>query len=121
MQSTRPLPAWLGPAVLLLGALLLLLLGARSASAPPASSSAGASSAGSRLDGQSALPSAAASQSSAQFVAKRTSCRPYNEYLPNQRYVVYSPSGGLNNQREELEAAMQIAVLLNRCAAPRGG
>jgi hypothetical protein len=30
------------------------------------------------------------------------------------KYLVYSPSGGFNNQREELECAMEIARLTNR-------
>ena len=46
--------------------------------------------------------------------APRTHAGPYNEYDPNRRYVIYSPSGGFNNQREELEAAMYIGSLLNR-------
>jgi hypothetical protein len=46
--------------------------------------------------------------------APRTHVGPYNEYVPGRRYFIYSPSGGWNNQRECLENAVQIGVLLNR-------
>lgn len=44
----------------------------------------------------------------------RTSAVGYNEVKDGERYFVYSPSGGFNNQRKELESAMRIAIVLNR-------
>ena len=46
--------------------------------------------------------------------APRTHAGPYNEYRRGERYLLYSPNGGFNNQREELESAVQMAVVLNR-------
>lgn len=46
--------------------------------------------------------------------APRTHEGPYNEMVPGEKYFLYSPSGGFNNQREELTNAMEIARVLNR-------
>lgn len=45
---------------------------------------------------------------------KRTSKLEYNRVLPGERYFMYSPSGGFNNQRKELEYGLKISKLLNR-------
>jgi len=56
------------------------------------------------------------------FKIVRTSRLPYNFILPGERYLIYSPSGGFNNQREELESAVQIALMTNRTLlAPMAG
>ena len=39
---------------------------------------------------------------------------PYNQINLDEKYLIYSPSGGFNNQREELESAVEVAFLLNR-------
>lgn len=44
----------------------------------------------------------------------RTSDLEYNRIVDGKRYFMYSPSGGFNNQRKELEYALKIAKLLNR-------
>ena len=44
----------------------------------------------------------------------RTSQVAYNQVDDGARYFVYSPSGGFNNQRKELESAMRVAIVLNR-------
>lgn len=46
--------------------------------------------------------------------APRSHPGPYDEYVPGERYVLYSPSGGFSNQRLELEYAVEIGKMLNR-------
>jgi hypothetical protein len=48
------------------------------------------------------------------LVAPRSHPGPYNEYVPGNKYLIYSPSGGFSNQRMEIEYAMEIGKLLNR-------
>jgi len=49
-----------------------------------------------------------------ELVAPRSHDGPYDEYIPGEEYLIYSPSGGFSNQRMELEYAVEIAKLLNR-------
>ena len=44
----------------------------------------------------------------------RTCGLEYNQVVSGKRYFMYSPSGGFNNQRKELEYGLMIAKLLNR-------
>ena len=48
------------------------------------------------------------------FHVPRTSNATYNEVADDERYFVYSPSGGFNNQRLELEFALRMAKVFNR-------
>lgn len=44
----------------------------------------------------------------------RTSNVPYNQIYNNDKYFVYSPTGGLSNQLIELAIALEICTMLNR-------
>lgn len=48
------------------------------------------------------------------LLAPRSYNGTYNEYLPGNKYLIYSPSGGFSNQRKEIEYAIVIGQLLNR-------
>lgn len=61
-------------------------------------------------------PSSSIFKASASYEpAPRTHLGPYNEIRRDgTKYFIYSPSGGFNNQREELAYAIEIGKLLNR-------
>lgn len=44
----------------------------------------------------------------------RTSQRPYNEFNPDEKHVLYTASGGFNNQIRELVAGLILAKATNR-------
>lgn len=48
------------------------------------------------------------------FVVPRTTNRAYNDVSNEEKYFMYSPSGGFNNQRLELEFALRMAKVFNR-------
>jgi hypothetical protein len=104
MVSSRLLAVTLVAAFLLV--VLYMMIKSPSSPSPPPPASP--------LDPASTLQVTPGSSLTPKFTLSRTSAIPYNEINAGERYLIYSPSGGFNNQREEMEAAVEIALLLNR-------